>query len=116
MPGGALLVAAFVAAAGRSSVNACVEIDHVSDLATIEAALGAGVGAVMADGSGLAFDENVAFTRAAVEAAARHVAHVEGELGGSAGGEDGAGAVEAGGLMGPGEGAAFIDGARGGDR
>jgi ketose-bisphosphate aldolase len=108
-PGGELLVAALIAAAERSQVHACVELDHVSDLGTIHAALDAGVGAVMADGSRLALDDNVAFTRAAVDAAAARGAHVECELGGIAGDEDVAAAVAAGALTDPAEAASFVE-------
>jgi ketose-bisphosphate aldolase len=108
-PGGQLLLAALVAAADRSPVQVCVELDHVSDLETIEAALDAGVGAVMADGSALPFEENVAFTRAAAAAASQRGAHVECELGGIAGDEDVAAAVAAGALTDPEEAALFVE-------
>jgi ketose-bisphosphate aldolase len=107
--GGDLLLAAFVTAADRSAVEACVELDHVSDLATIEAALEVGVGAVMADGSSFALDENIAFTRAAVDAAARHGASVECELAGIAGDEDVAAAVAASALTDPAAAALFAE-------
>src|SRR5437763_17182540 len=58
--GGELLLVALRAAAERSPAAACVQLDHVSDLDLIESAFALGAGAVMADGSRLPFDENVA--------------------------------------------------------
>jgi ketose-bisphosphate aldolase len=107
-PGGELLVAALCAAVDRSPVRACVQLDHVDDLGLIERALDAGAGAVMADGSRWAWDENVAFVREAAALAGRHGAAVEAELGGITGDEDVAEAVAAGALTDPDEAAAFV--------
>ena len=52
---------ALLAVADEAAVPMCVELDHVSDDALIDAALAAGIGAVMADGSRLPLEENVAF-------------------------------------------------------
>jgi tagatose 1,6-diphosphate aldolase GatY/KbaY len=59
-PDARLLVPALLAVAKQATVPACVQLDHVSDPASIEAAFAAGVGAVLADGSRLPPDENAA--------------------------------------------------------
>jgi ketose-bisphosphate aldolase len=87
-PGGDLLVAGLRAVAERAPVRACLQADHVHDLETVELACRAGVHAVMADGSPLAFEDNVEFVRAASEIAGRHGVAVEGELGRLPGGAD----------------------------
>jgi tagatose 1,6-diphosphate aldolase GatY/KbaY len=103
-PEGALLVSALVAAADRASVPACVQLDHVRTLEPVEAAFELGVGAVMADGSKLALEENVELVRAAGRRG-----EVEAELGGIEGHEDAATAVAAGALTDPDEAAVFAD-------
>ncbi len=106
---GPSLLGAIVAAAERApGVRACVQLDHCTDLGQIEAALDAGAGAVMADGSALAFEENVAFVRRAVDLARRRGASVEAELGAINGDEDVARAVAAGALTDPDEAADFV--------
>src|SRR3954451_17317155 len=62
--GGEQVLAGGRAAAERAPVGACVQLDHVSDLDLIEAAFELGAGAVMADGSRLPFDENLALVQA----------------------------------------------------
>lgn len=103
---GRLLVAALLAVAERARVPMCVQLDHVHDDALIDAALDAGVGAVMADGSRLGFDDNASW--AAAVAARANGAGVEVELGHIEGGEDVARAVEAGQLTDPDEAAIFV--------
>jgi tagatose 1,6-diphosphate aldolase GatY/KbaY len=103
---GPLLVAALAAVAERASVPACVQVDHVADPALVEAALAAGVGAVLADGSRLSYEENAALVQRAVEAAPGGVG-VEAELGHIEGGEDVAVAAAAGALTDPDQAAAF---------
>jgi tagatose 1,6-diphosphate aldolase GatY/KbaY len=98
---GPLLLAALLTVAEASDVPACVQLDHCDDLAVIEAALVAGVGAVMADASSLPYEENVSFVRRAVELARRSDASVEAELGMIAGDEDVAVAAAAGALTDP---------------
>ena len=98
---GGLLLAGLLAAAERAEARACVQLDHCADLAVIESVLSAGAGAVMADGSALAYEDNVAFVRRAVEAARRHDAAVEAELGGIMGDEDVDEAAAAGALTDP---------------
>jgi tagatose 1,6-diphosphate aldolase GatY/KbaY len=103
-PEGSLLVSALVAAADRASVPACVQLDHARTLEPVEAAFELGVGAVMADGSKLALEENVELVRAAGRRG-----EVEAELGGIEGHEDAATAVAAGALTDPDEAAVFAD-------
>ncbi|HET6507867.1 MAG TPA: class II fructose-bisphosphate aldolase [Baekduia sp.] len=109
---GADLLTALVAQAAGAETAVCVQLDHVSDRATVEAAFAAGAGAVMVDGSHLPLAENVALTAACVEAGARRGAHVEGELGGIAGDEDVATAISAGALTDPRQAADFVRDAR----
>jgi tagatose 1,6-diphosphate aldolase GatY/KbaY len=103
-PDGPLLVCALVAAAARSPVPACVQLDHVRDLEAVGAALELGMGAVMADGSKLPLEENIDFVRAAARSG-----EVEAELGGIEGHEDVATAVAAGALTDPEEAAWFAE-------
>jgi ketose-bisphosphate aldolase len=107
-PGGPALLDALVAAAARSSAAACVQLDHAVDLDSMHAALVAGAGAIMADGSRLTLAENAGFVRRAVELARRYDAHVEAELGRIEGDEDLASAAAAGALTDPREAAAFV--------
>ena len=106
--GGDLLLAALVAAARRGQAAASVQLDHCDDLAVIEAALEGGAGAVMADGSALAYEQNAQFVASAVELARAYGASVEAELGGIAGDEDVAEAVAAGALTDPAEALDFV--------
>jgi tagatose 1,6-diphosphate aldolase GatY/KbaY len=106
--GGHLLAAGLATLAERSAAPACVQLDHVSDLASIRAAFGLGVGAVMADGSRLPLEENAELVRAAVRLAREVGAGVEAELGGIEGDEDVAAAAEAGALTDPTEAAALV--------
>lgn len=87
--GGELLTALCLAAARASSVPVAVHLDHSTSLADIEAALGAGVASVMADGSHQPFAENIAFVRAAAALAHARGGLVEAELGRLSGTEDG---------------------------
>jgi ketose-bisphosphate aldolase len=106
--GGHLLTAGLAKVAERSSAAACVQLDHVSSLPAIEAALELGVGAVMADGSRLPLDENIELVRAASQAAGDAGADVEAELGRIEGDEDIASAAEAGALTDPADAADFV--------
>jgi tagatose 1,6-diphosphate aldolase GatY/KbaY len=104
--GGRLLVPALLAVADEARVRVCVQLDHASDRALIAAALAAGVGAVMADGSPLPLDENTALVRA-VKAEAGE-SGVEAELGHIEGGEDVAAAAGAGAFTDPDQAAVFV--------
>lgn len=86
--GRAQLVAQALLAADLATVPVGVHLDHSRDLHEIRECLRAGYTSVMVDGSHLPFDDNVALTRAAVQAAAEHGAWVEGELGAVPGDED----------------------------
>lgn len=87
--GGPPLVALCVAAARTATVPVAVHLDHSSSPADIRAALDAGLSSVMADGSHLAYDDNLAFTRDMVNLAHAQEAAVEAELGRLGGTEDG---------------------------
>jgi len=103
---GLLLLRALLAVADAARVPMCVQLDHVLDDELIDAALTAGVGAVMADGSRLPLDENAAFV-ARVRARAGGVG-LEVELGHIEGGEDVAVATEQGALTEPDEAVGFV--------
>ena len=106
--GGDQLLAGVRAAAEQSPARACVQLDHVSDLELIVAAFELGAGAVMADGSRMPFDQNLALVQEAKSCADRFGGAVEAELGHVAGGEDVAAATEAGGLTDPEEAKRFV--------
>jgi ketose-bisphosphate aldolase len=82
------IVAASLALARAASVDVLVHLDHIEDEALVEAGIALGVDSIMYDASRLAYDANVAATRAV--AAACHAAGiaVEAELG-EIGGKDG---------------------------
>ncbi|MDH4146166.1 MAG: class II fructose-bisphosphate aldolase [Acidimicrobiia bacterium] len=82
------LLAAAVRAARSAAVPVGVHLDHASSRSTIEAAVAEGVTSVMADGSALDFDANVAFSAAVVANLGPTIA-VEAELGRISGIEDG---------------------------
>jgi tagatose 1,6-diphosphate aldolase GatY/KbaY len=105
-PAGRLLLPALLAVADEARVPACVQLDHVDDDELIDAALAAGAGAVMADGSTLPASDNASFV-ASVRARAPD-AGVEAELGHIEGGEDVAAAAEAGALTDPEEVSRFV--------
>lgn len=98
-----VFVGALVAVAERASVPVCVQLDHSVVHRTIEQAFELGAGAVLAAGSKLPFEHNVAL----VQWAAGH-GEVEAELGGIEGDEDVATAVAAGALTDPEEAADFV--------
>lgn len=98
---GSALVRALTAAADHSQVACCVQLDHVTSAETMRDAFEAGVGAVMADGSRLAYQDNVELVKAAVRAATRFAGGVEAELGRVEGDEEIATAAAAGKLTDP---------------
>jgi tagatose 1,6-diphosphate aldolase GatY/KbaY len=102
-PIGPSVLAAVHGAARASAARCCLQLDHETDLERIRAALEAGCGAVMADGSRLPLADNTAFVRAAAELAAAHDAGVEAELGHITGDEEVAAAAERGALTDPDE-------------
>jgi ketose-bisphosphate aldolase len=107
-PGGPLLLAALGAAAERAAAPTCVQLDHAADSATIARALAGGAGAVMADGSRLPYEANVALVREA-RSLAGNAAGLEAELGHIEGGEDVAAATAAGALTDPAEAARYVE-------
>ncbi|MGE0066576.1 MAG: class II fructose-bisphosphate aldolase [Solirubrobacterales bacterium] len=102
------LVAALKDVAARAAVPVCLQLDHVSDLDLIAAALASGIDVIMADGSKLPDDENVAFVRAAAALAAKHGASLEAELGRIEGDEEIARGVRPAGFTDPGAAASFV--------
>lgn len=109
--GGAFLAAVRVyAEQGRAA--ACVQLDHVSDLALIRRAFEVGAGAVMADGSRLSLEDNIELVRAAADVAARTGGAVEAELGTIEGDEDIATAAAAGRLTDPDQAKIFAERSR----
>jgi tagatose 1,6-diphosphate aldolase GatY/KbaY len=87
--GGAPLIALCLAAAHDAVVPIAVHLDHSSAAEDIRAALDAGAGSIMADGSHLDYAANVAFTREMVGLAHARGAVAEAELGRLSGSEDG---------------------------
>jgi fructose-bisphosphate aldolase class II len=67
--------------AAKAKVPVCVHLDHCYEEATILMALEAGFTSVMFDGSQLPLEENIARTAQIVQAARKHGASVEGEIG-----------------------------------
>ncbi len=86
--GGIPLVALCLAAAQEASVPIAVHLDHSTSPDDIRAVLAAGVTSIMADGSGLSYADNLAFTREMVALTHEHKGTVEAELGRLAGTED----------------------------
>ena len=85
------LVSLCLEMAQGAEVPVSVHLDHCSDTETILYALDCGLSSVMADGSGLGFEDNVTFTRNIVSAANEKPVNitVEAELGKLSGTEDG---------------------------
>jgi ketose-bisphosphate aldolase len=90
------LAALAVAAAEESSAEVGVHLDHSRGLGEIRECLELGYTSVMVDGSRLTFEDNVALTKKAAEAAHGSGAWIEAELGGLSGDEDRSGAGQAG--------------------
>jgi tagatose 1,6-diphosphate aldolase GatY/KbaY len=92
---GLRLIAALRGLADSASVPVAVQLDHASDLNVMADAVAAGADSVLADGSSLPYEDNIALVRAARAQLGAVV--LEAELGGLAGDEDRAfGADEAG--------------------
>lgn len=87
--GGIPLVALCLAAAQEAGVPVAVHLDHCASAEDIRAALAAGLTSVMSDGSHLAYEENVGFSREMAALAHAQEGTVEAELGRLAGTEDG---------------------------
>ncbi len=100
-------VAALRAAAAYAPARVCLQADHLHDLESVERACRLGVCSVMADGSRLPFEDNVAFVRAAAQIARSYGAGIEGEIGRLPGGADADAPVGPGELTEAGEAAEF---------
>jgi tagatose 1,6-diphosphate aldolase GatY/KbaY len=88
---GLRLIAALRGLADAAAVPVAVQLDHASDLEVITAAVAAGADSVLADGSSLPYEDNIALVRgvrAALEARGSADVVIEAELGGLAGDED----------------------------
>ena len=105
--GGERLLAAFRAAAERAGVPVLIQLDHAADRELITRAARAGVDAVMADGSRLPDEENLAFSSAVAEELRPLGVAIEAELGRVEGDEDLAVQAAAGALTDPEPAAAF---------
>ena len=93
---GLRLIAALRGLADAASVPVAVQLDHASDLTVMADAVAAGADSVLADGSSLPYEDNIALVQAARALLGADVV-LEAELGGLAGDEDRAfGADEAG--------------------
>lgn len=86
--GGSALIALCLEAAEQAAVPMSVHLDHCADPEIIRSALAAGLTSIMADGSHLDYEENIAFTREMVERVHAVGGVVEAELGRLAGSED----------------------------
>lgn len=98
------------AMADAARVGVVVQLDHATDAALIDAAVTAGVDAVLADGSALSFADNVAFVAAVRRSIPAHVS-LEAELGALTGDEDRAlaAAVDTRTFTDPADAARFVD-------
>ena len=88
---GLRLIAALRGLADDASVPVSVQLDHASELTVILESVAAGADAVLADGSSLPYEDNIALVRevrAALDAAGAADVVIEAELGGLAGDED----------------------------
>lgn len=83
------LVALCLEAARKANVPIAVHLDHSTSTKDIEAALEAGMNSIMADGSHLPYQENLAFTHKMTQLAHTYGAVVEAEIGRISGTEDG---------------------------
>lgn len=93
---GLRLIAALRGLADAASVPVAVQLDHATDLKVMADAVAAGADSVLADGSSLPYEDNIALVREARAVLGADVV-LEAELGGLAGDEDRAfGASEAG--------------------
>ncbi|QNE13324.1 class II fructose-bisphosphate aldolase [Pseudarthrobacter sp. NBSH8] len=93
---GLRLIAALRGLADAAFVPVAVQLDHATDLKVMADAVAAGADSVLADGSSLPYEENIALVRQARAVLGADVV-LEAELGGLAGDEDRAfGADEAG--------------------
>lgn len=92
---GLRLIAALRGLADAALVPVAVQLDHASDLKVMADAVASGADSVLADGSALPFEDNIALVGAARTLLGADVV-IEAELGGLAGDEDRAFGVESG--------------------
>lgn len=97
-PSGPRFITALRGLSDAANVPVAVQLDHATNIEAIVAGIAAGADSVLADGSALDFEDNIAFVQAAQKAVADSEIVVEAELGGLAGNEDQAFALEAAGL------------------
>jgi tagatose 1,6-diphosphate aldolase GatY/KbaY len=83
------LLALCLEAARTASIPIAVHLDHSTSEADIQMALQAGVRSIMADGSPMAYEQNLEFTQHMTDLSHRHNAVVEAEIGRISGTEDG---------------------------
>ena len=84
---GLRLIGALRGLADAAAVPVAVQLDHATDLSVMADAVAAGADSILADGSSLAYEDNIALVRAARELLGPDVV-LEAELGGLAGDED----------------------------
>ncbi|HEU4668522.1 MAG TPA: class II fructose-bisphosphate aldolase [Arthrobacter sp.] len=84
---GLRLIGALRGLADAASVPVAVQLDHATDLQVMADAVAAGADSVLADGSSLPYEDNIALVRAARAVLGQDVV-LEAELGGLAGDED----------------------------
>jgi tagatose 1,6-diphosphate aldolase GatY/KbaY len=107
-PAGLRLITALRGLADGAAVPVTVQLDHASDVHVIKEAVAAGADAVLADGSSLDFEDNIALVRTVRDLVGSGIV-LEAELGGLAGDEDKAFAQAAAGLTDPGQVAEFVE-------
>lgn len=108
-PGGRRLARAFAVMAAAADVQLLVQLDHTSDREQLEAAVDCGLHAVMADGSKLAFEDNVELTHSVAASVRPRGVAVEAELGRVEGHEDRAATVTSGAMTDPDEALRFCE-------
>lgn len=87
--GQSALVAMCLEAARAATVPISVHLDHSTQIKDIHQSLEAGMTSIMADGSHLPYEQNLAFTREMTQLAHKYHAVVEAEIGRISGTEDG---------------------------
>jgi len=87
--GGTPLIALGLEACRAATVPMAMHLDHCASEDVITTALGAGISSIMADGSHLDYEANVAFTQRIAAFAREQGRSVEAELGRLSGAEDG---------------------------
>jgi tagatose 1,6-diphosphate aldolase GatY/KbaY len=105
---GQRLVHALRGLADSATVPVSIQLDHSSDLGLILTGVEAGVDSVLVDGSALAYGENIQLVRSVRDAIGDPRIVLEAELGGLAGDEDKAFAMEVAELTDPGMVADFV--------